>query len=60
MFDYEKKAPHVKEAVPSYATEHFAPLLYAMGASDNDRAASRLFQDYQYGSLSLNAWQFGS
>ncbi|MNP11396.1 LigB family dioxygenase [compost metagenome] len=60
LFDYERKAPHAKEAVPSYATEHFAPLLYAMGASDHDRHASRLFQDYQYGSLSLNAWQFGS
>lgn len=59
LFDYERKAPHAKEAVPSYATEHFAPLLYAMGASDHDRHASRLFQDYQYGSLSLNAWQFG-
>lgn len=59
LFDYERKAPHAKEAVPSYATEHFAPLLYVMGASDHDRHASRLFQDYQYGSLSLNAWQFG-
>lgn len=59
LFDFEKKAPHVKEAVPSYATEHFAPLLYAMGACDNDRRAARLFQDYQYGSLSLNAWRFG-
>ncbi len=59
LFEYEKKAPHVREAVPSYATEHFAPLLYAMGAADNDRKARKLYQDYEYGSLSLNCWRFG-
>lgn len=59
LFDYEKRAPHVREAVPEYGTEHFIPLFYAMGAADNDRRAQRLFQDYQYGTLSLNCWQFG-
>lgn len=60
LFEYDKKAPHAKEAVPTYATEHFAPLLYAMGAADSDRQAVKLFQDYQYGSLSLNCWMFGN
>lgn len=59
LFEYDKKAPHAREAVPSYATEHFAPLLYAMGAADPDRRARKLFQDYEYGSLSLNCWRFG-
>lgn len=59
LFEYEKKAPHAREAVPSYATEHFAPLLYAMGAADSERRARKLFQAYEYGSLSLNCWQFG-
>ncbi|RCX15327.1 4,5-DOPA dioxygenase extradiol [Fontibacillus phaseoli] len=59
LFDYDKKAPHVKEAVPSYANEHFIPLLYAMGAADNERKARKLYQDYEYGSLSLNCWMFG-
>jgi 4,5-DOPA dioxygenase extradiol len=31
-----------------------------MGAADDDRRAKRLFQDYQYGNLSLNCWMFGS
>lgn len=59
LFDYDKKAPHVRTAVPSYGKEHFVPLLYAMGAADDDRHAAKLFQGYQYGSLSLNCWMFG-
>ncbi|MBU5671048.1 DODA-type extradiol aromatic ring-opening family dioxygenase [Paenibacillus brevis] len=60
LFEYDKRAPHAREAVPSYAPEHFAPLLYAMGASDNDRSASKLHQEYEFGNLSLNCWMFGS
>ncbi|KHF31929.1 LigB family dioxygenase [Paenibacillus sp. P1XP2] len=60
LFEYDKKAPHVRQAVPSYGVEHFIPLFYAMGAADDDRQAKRLFQDYQYGNLSLNCWMFGS
>ncbi len=60
LFEYDKKAPHVRQAVPSYGVEHFIPLFYAMGAADDDRRAKRLFQDYQYGNLSLNCWMFGS
>ncbi|NWL89281.1 MULTISPECIES: DODA-type extradiol aromatic ring-opening family dioxygenase [unclassified Paenibacillus] len=59
LFDYERRAPHVRKAVPVYANEHFAPLLYAMGAADDERRAVKLFQDYQYGSISLNCWVFG-
>jgi 4,5-DOPA dioxygenase extradiol len=60
LFEYGKKAPHARQAVPSYGVEHFIPLFYAMGAADDDRKAKRLFQDYQYGNLSLNCWMFGS
>lgn len=60
LFDYDKKAPYARQAVPSYGTEHFVPLFYAMGAADDDRRAERLFQAYQYGNLSLNCWMFGS
>lgn len=59
LFDYKQRAPHVRDAVPFYAKEHFAPLLYAMGAADDERTASKPFQDYQYGSISLNCWMFG-
>lgn len=58
LFNYDKKAPHARHAVPSYGMEHFVPLFYAMGAADNGRKAKRLFQSYQYGSLSLNCWSF--
>lgn len=56
-FAYEKKAPHVRDAVPSYGREHFAPLFYAMGTADGSRKAERIFQAYQYGTLSLNCWK---
>ncbi|GAB6991850.1 DODA-type extradiol aromatic ring-opening family dioxygenase [Paenibacillus pini] len=59
LFLYDKKAPHAVEAVPSYGIEHFIPLFYAMGAADDERKSQRLFQDYQYGNLSLNCWMFG-
>ena len=60
LFDYGKKAPHVRSAIPPYGKEHFVPLLYAMGAADDERRAVKLFQDYRYGSLSLNCWKFGA
>lgn len=59
LFDYDRKAPHVRTAVPAYGKEHFVPLLYAMGAADDDHRAVKLFQEYQHGSLSLNCWKFG-
>lgn len=59
LFQYDKKAPHARMAVPSYGTEHLAPLFYAMGTADMTRKAKRLFQAYSHGTLSLNCWQFG-
>lgn len=58
LFQYETLAPHAREAVPR--NEHFIPLLYAMGAADDDRQARLLYREYQFGSLSLVAWQFGA
>lgn len=59
LFRYDKKAPNVHDAVPSYALEHFATLFYALGAADNARTAKRLFQDRRPGALNLDCWQFG-
>ncbi|MDI3327915.1 MAG: class III extradiol ring-cleavage dioxygenase [Alicyclobacillaceae bacterium] len=58
LFRYESEAPYARRAVPR--NEHFIPLLLAMGAADDDRLARRLFQTYQYGSLSLACWEFGN
>jgi 4,5-DOPA dioxygenase extradiol len=57
LFRYETLAPHARQAVPR--NEHFIPLLYAMGAADDERQARSLFRAYQFGSLSLSCWQFG-
>ncbi|WDL98318.1 dioxygenase family protein [Alicyclobacillus sp. ALC3] len=58
LFAYETLAPNARLAVPPYGKEHFAPLLYAMGAADDTRFATLLHQSYQYGSLSQSVWQF--
>lgn len=54
---YESLAPHAPLAVPR--SEHFVPLLLAMGAADGERTAASLHRSYQLGSLSLAAWEFG-
>ncbi|MHA7965113.1 DODA-type extradiol aromatic ring-opening family dioxygenase [Paenibacillus sp. CAU 1782] len=56
LFRYQELAPYAKEAVPT--SEHFIPLLMAMGAADNGRNAKLLHRSYQYGNLSLSCWQF--
>nr|MBO2470065.1 dioxygenase [Bacillota bacterium] len=57
LFRYAELAPHAQRAVPT--SEHFVPLLIAMGAADGVQRAARLYQAYQYGSLSLGCWRFG-
>ncbi|MFC0213369.1 DODA-type extradiol aromatic ring-opening family dioxygenase [Paenibacillus chartarius] len=57
LFDYERRAPHARDAVPT--PEHFVPLLLAMGAADEERTAKLLHREYQFGSLSLSCWRFG-
>ncbi|MNP09655.1 LigB family dioxygenase [compost metagenome] len=56
MFNYRELAPYAKEAVPT--SEHFIPLLIAMGTGDKTRQAKLLHRSYQLGNLSLSCWQF--
>lgn len=56
LFRYRELAPHAERAVPT--TEHFVPLLLAMGAGDRTRQARLLHRSYQHGNLSLSMWQF--
>ncbi|MNP71794.1 Catalytic LigB subunit of aromatic ring-opening dioxygenase [compost metagenome] len=56
LFRYQELAPQAKAAVPT--SEHFIPLLLAMGAGDGTRQAELLHRSYQYGNLSLSAWEF--
>ncbi|QWU13583.1 Aromatic ring-opening dioxygenase, catalytic subunit, LigB family [Paenibacillus sophorae] len=56
LFRYRELAPHADRAVPT--TEHFIPLLLAMGSGDAVRKAELLHRSYQWGSLSLTAWRF--
>lgn len=59
LLQYANQAPQASLAVPAGGNEHFIPLLYAMGAADKAKVARRLFQSYEYGSLSHAVWQFG-
>ncbi|AJY75213.1 DODA-type extradiol aromatic ring-opening family dioxygenase [Paenibacillus beijingensis] len=56
LFRYEELAPNASRSVPT--NEHFIPLLLAMGSGDANRKAQLLHRSYQWGSLSLAAWQF--
>lgn len=56
---YRVLAPHAQKAVPVNGSEHFVPLIYAMGAADDVRSAKRLHMSFRYGSLSHTIWQFG-
>ncbi|MMZ61295.1 LigB family dioxygenase [compost metagenome] len=56
LFRYRERAPFAAQSVPT--SEHFIPLLLAMGAGDAGRKARRLHQSYQWGTLSLSAWEF--
>jgi 4,5-DOPA dioxygenase extradiol len=59
LFKYETIAPNAVYAVPPYGKEHFIPLLYAMGAADDNQKATLLHRSFRYGSLSHSVWQFG-
>lgn len=56
LFQYRELAPHAQEAVPT--SEHFIPLLLAMGTGHANCNAKLLHRSYQYGNLSLSCWQF--
>jgi 4,5-DOPA dioxygenase extradiol len=60
LCQYRSLAPHADLAVPRHASEHFIPLLYAMGAADDERTAKRLHLSFQMGNLSHSIWQFGT
>jgi 4,5-DOPA dioxygenase extradiol len=59
LYQYRTLAPYADLAVPPHGSEHFVPLLYAMGAADDERAAQRLHLSFQMGNLSHAIWQFG-
>ena len=56
LFSYEEIAPYSSDAVPS--KEHFIPLIIAMGAGDANKKPKLLHRTFQYGNLSLTAWEF--
>lgn len=59
LFQYETQAPHAKLAVPANGAEHFVPLFYAMGASDNHQTAQTLHRSMFMNIMTNSVYQFG-
>jgi len=56
LLQYETLAPYARYAVPR--AEHFVPFFIALGSADENRIPKLLHRSYQYGTLSLIAFQF--
>ncbi len=59
LWNYRTLAPHADLAVPPNASEHFAPLFYAMGAADNHRVTETLYRDLQWNVMTQSVYRFG-
>lgn len=55
LFDYEKLAPHVSQAVPT--DEHFLPLFPVLGAAAQYTQAVSIFEGVEYGNMSMYSFQ---
>jgi 4,5-DOPA dioxygenase extradiol len=53
---YRERAPHADLAVP--ASEHFDPLLFALGAAEESDAAEEVSSGFQFSNLSLTSLAF--
>ena len=56
LYHYKECAPFSRDAVPTPG--HFIPLIIAMGAGHVHKKPTLLFRSFQYGNLSLTAWEF--
>lgn len=54
----EARTAHPLGMYAAPTPEHYIPLLYAMGAADETRQGSRIYQGYSHANLSLNCWRF--
>ena len=53
---YQERAPHASLAVPE--SEHFDPLLFALGAADDADVTEEVASGFQYSNLSLTSLAF--
>lgn len=58
LFDYVRQAPHAQLAVPPGASEHFAPLFYAMGAAKNPESVAVLHRSWMWDVMANSVYQF--
>lgn len=55
LFNYEKRAPHAKQAVPT--AEHFAPLFPVLGAAGEGAKLTPIFEGVEHGNISMFSFQ---
>ena len=54
LASYERLAPHAALAVPT--SEHFDPLLVAVGAAGADGRVRDVYEGFRFGSLSMRSF----
>lgn len=57
IINYTTLAPSAGIAVPS--NDHYLPLLYTLGASDNNEVQQYTFEGFQYGTISMRCLRVG-
>ncbi|MCL6442781.1 MAG: dioxygenase [Alicyclobacillus sp.] len=58
LLNYQRLAPHAHLAVPPYASEHFAPLMYAVGAAGEHPEVKTLYRGLEWDVLTDSVYQF--
>ena len=57
VLEYRERAPFAARNHPT--EEHILPLAFVLGASFDDEVRRRVHESWDYGSLSMNTYQFG-
>ena len=57
LVNFEKLQRYADRAHPT--KEHFIPLLYIAGASNNDKKSSFVYQGFEHANLSMRCWKTG-
>ncbi len=58
LIQYRERGPHAADNHPT--TEHYLPLLCALGAAEPDEPRARIHTSHTYGILMMDAYLFGT
>ena len=55
LVNYQQMGQLARMAIPS--NDHYLPMIYTLGLADKDEQVTQLFEDIQYGSISMRCFQ---